>query len=619
MSLYLVQFLTGLASASSLFLVAAGLTLIFGVTRIVNLAHGSFYMLGAYVAYTIIQALGGGVLGFAAGIVGATLAVGLVGVAMETTLLRRIYRAPELFQLVATFGVVLVIRDVARMIWGVADRVSPSLSGGVAIGSSTLPVYDLVFIAIGPAVLGLMWLVMRRTRFGVLVRAATQDRDMVAALGVNQRLLFTGVFFLGAMLAGLGGALQMLRPESVNLQMDLLILAPAFVVVVVGGMGSLAGAYVAALLIAELNAFGILVLPKITLVMMFLVMAVVLVLRPWGLFGKAEAGQPVAPAEPPLRPAETRLKLLYLAAIALLLAVPLAGAGAVIVGIEILVAVLFAASLHFILGPAGLHSFGHAAYFGLGAYGAALLFKYLKVPMELGLAAAPLAAATGALVVGWLAARLSGVYFAMLTLACAQLAWSWVFQSDITEGENGLLGLRRPSWLADKTAYYYLVLALVVGGVAALRRVLHAPFGYALRAGRDSPRRAEAIGIDVRRHQWLAFAFAGAFAGLTGGLHAYNKGSVQPDIMDIPHSFDALFMVLLGGVQAVAGPLVGGAVFAGIHDAISAVKYRYLVMGGAIVLLVLAFPQGIAGYLRDRLGPALGFVRREELIGGARP
>ena len=286
MSLYLVQFLTGLASASSLFLVAAGLTLIFGVTRIVNLAHGSFYMLGAYVAYTIIQALGGGVLGFAAGIVGATLAVGLVGVAMETTLLRRIYRAPELFQLVATFGVVLVIRDVARMIWGVADRVSPSLSGGVAIGSSTLPVYDLVFIAIGPAVLGLMWLVMRRTRFGVLVRAATQDRDMVAALGVNQRLLFTGVFFLGAMLAGLGGALQMLRPESVNLQMDLLILAPAFVVVVVGGMGSLAGAYLAAFIIAELNAFGILVLPKITLVLMFVVMAIVLVVRPWGLLGR---------------------------------------------------------------------------------------------------------------------------------------------------------------------------------------------------------------------------------------------------------------------------------------------------------------------------------------------
>jgi branched-chain amino acid transport system permease protein len=644
MSFYLVQFLTGLASASSLFLVAAGLTLIFGVTRIVNLAHGSFYMLGAYVAYTLIQALGGGVFAFVVGIAGGTLAAGLVGVAMETTLLRRIYRAPELFQLIATYGVVLVVKDATRMIWGVADRTSPSLPGSVSIGGSPLPVYDIVFIAIGPAVLGLMWLLMRRTRFGVLVRAATQDRDMVGALGVNQKRLFTGVFFVGALLAGLGGALQMLRPESVNLQMDLLIIAPAFVVVVVGGMGSLAGAYLAAFLIAELNAFGILVLPKITLVMMFLIMAVVLVVRPWGLLGRPESPAHGAGAEAPLRPAERRLTLLYLGVLAALLAVPLAGAGAAVTGIEILIFVLWAASLHFILGPGGLHSFGHAAYFGLGAYAVGMLTQYapelgrwgadalatlglaaapaalaagLKT-MELGIALAPVAAAIGALVVGWLAGRLAGVYFAMLTLACAQLAWSYVFQSDATHGENGLLGLRRGAWVEDKRLFYFLVLALVVGGVLLLRRFLYAPFGYTLRAGRDSPRRAEAVGIDVRRHQWLAFTLAGAFAGLAGGLYAYSKGNVLPNVMDIGQSFEVLFMVLLGGVQTLAGPLVGATAFTLLNDSISAFTYRNMVLGVAILLIVLAFPQGIAGFLRDRVGPALGFVRREELIGGGR-
>ncbi len=628
MTFYLVQFLTGLASASSLFLVAAGLSLIFGVTRIVNLAHGSFYMLGAYVAMTLIAELGAGPLGYLAAILGGALAAGLIGIVIETVLLRRIYRAPELFQLVATFGVVLIVKDATRAVWGVADRTSPALRGTVPLGDQAVPLFDLAFIAIGLGVLAALFLLMQKTRWGTLVRAATQDRDMLGALGVNQKLLFTSVFFAGATLAGLGGSLTMLRPESITLQMDLLILAPAFVVVVVGGMGSIAGAYLAAFIIAEMNAFGILVVPKITLVLMFLIMAVVLVIRPWGLLGKAEAAATHGGfAETPLRSARPRLKLLYAAVAILLLVLPLAGASATVFAIDMLIFVLFAASLHFIAGPGGMHSFGHAAYFGLGAYGAALLFKYLGAPMEAGLAAAPLAAALGALVIGWLAARLSGVYFAMLTLACAQILWSIVFQSDFTEGENGILGLRRAAWSDRKLIYYYAALALCGGGVLLLRRVLFAPFGYTLRAGRDSPRRADAIGIDVRTHQWLAFALAGAFAGMAGGLFAYSKGSVFPDLLDIPHSFDALYMVMLGGVQTLSGPIVGAAAFEWLRDIVRdpgfwalfgagrLAAYWQGMLGFLIIVIVLAFPKGIAGFLRERVAPALGFVPREELIG----
>lgn len=629
MSFYLVQFLTGLASASSLFLVAVGLSLIFGVTRIVNLAHGSFYMLGAYIAHTLVTELGTNLAGFLAAIAGGALAVGVLGVAMEVLLLRRIYRAPELFQLVATFGVVLIVKDATRAIWGVQDKTSPALRGTIPIGDGAIPVFDAVFIAIGFAVLAAIWLLMKKTRWGTLVRAATQDRDMVGALGVNQKLLFTGVLFVGAALAGLGGSLQMLRPESVNLGMDLLILAPAFVVVVVGGMGSIAGAYLAAFIVAELNAFGILVLPKITLVLMFLVMAVVLVVRPWGLLGKASVttGGHAGAAEPPLRPATTALKLLYAALGVALLLLPLAGESMALVAIDILILVLFATSLHFIAGPGGMHSFGHAAYFGLGAYAAALLLKYLRVPMELGLLSAPVLAAAGALVVGWLAARLSGVYFAMLTLAAAQIIWSYVFQSDFTEGENGILGLRRSAWVASREAYYYLVLALAAGGVLLMRKFLFAPFGYTMRAGRDSPRRADAIGIDTRTHQWLAFTLAGAFAGLAGGLFAYNKGSVFPDILDIPHSFDPLYMVMLGGAQTLAGPVVGAAAFEWLRDIVKnpdlwglvgarkLADYWQGMLGLLIVFIVIAFPQGIAGFFRDRVGTLLRFVRREELVG----
>ena len=200
----LIQLLNGLAAASSLFLVSAGLSLIFGVTRIVNFAHGSLYMLGLYGAYSLIELLGRTPLGFWGAVVLASLAVGLAGVVIEVMVLRRIYRAPELFQLLATFAIVLVIKDAALFTWGPEDLVgprAPGLSGAVEILGKRIPAYDLLLIAIGPAVLALMHLLLKRTRWGALVRAATQDREMVGALGVDQAKLFTSVFFVGAALA----------------------------------------------------------------------------------------------------------------------------------------------------------------------------------------------------------------------------------------------------------------------------------------------------------------------------------------------------------------------------------------------------------------------------------
>src|SRR5262245_40190161 len=601
MSFYLVQFLTGLASASSLFLVAVGLSLIFGVTRIINLAHGSFYMLGAYIAHMLVTELGTGVTGFLVAILGGALTVGLLGIAMEVLLLRRIYRAPELFQLVATFGVVLIVKDATRAVWGVQDKTSPALRGTIPIGDQAIPVFDVAFIAIGLGVLGAIWLLMTKTRWGTLVRAATQDREMVGALGVNQKLLFTSVLFVGAALAGLGGSLQMLRPESVNLAMDLLILAPAFVVVVVGGMGSIAGAYLAAFIIAELNAFGILVLPKITLVLMFLVMAIVLVVRPWGLLGRQSiaAGGHGGIAEAPLRPATLPLKLLYAALGVALLLLPFAGESMALLAIDILVLVLFAASLHFIAGPGGLHSFGHAAYFGLGAYAAALLVKWFALSMPPALIAAPLAALLGAALFGWFAVRLSGVYLAMLTLAFAQIVWSIVFQwSELTGGSNGILGIWPTAPFDDRTSLFWLTAALAVVGVLVLRRILFAPFGYAMRAGRDSPLRAEAIGIDVRRVHWIGFCIAGAVCGTAGGVFAFAKGSISPETIDVSRSINGLVMVLLGGIQTLSGPIVGASVFAVLQDNIMRqTEYWRALLGGVILLLVLAFPAGIVGGL----------------------
>src|SRR4051812_45830801 len=214
LSFLLVQALTGLAGASALFITASGLTLVFGVTRIVNFAHGSFYMLGAYLAATLTPRLldwSYGPASFWAGIVAAAAIVGVVGLVVEVALLRRIYRSPELFQLLATFAVVLVVQDAVVWIFGPQEILgprAPGLRAPVEILGRRFPSYDLALIAAGPLVLGVLWLILKRTRFGILVRAATQDREMVGALGVNQAMLFTGTLFMGAFLAGLGGALQ---------------------------------------------------------------------------------------------------------------------------------------------------------------------------------------------------------------------------------------------------------------------------------------------------------------------------------------------------------------------------------------------------------------------------
>jgi branched-chain amino acid transport system permease protein len=601
-----IQLLTGLAGASSLFLVAAGLSIIFGVTRIVNFAHGSFYMLGAFIAYSLTTSFPHTPFGFWGGVILAALAVGVIGVVVEVLLLRRLYRSPELFQLLATFGVVLVVQDVAQKIWGAEELLGPRapvLRGAIDILGQPFPEYDLLLVFIGPAVLGAVMLLFRGTRWGMLVRAATQDREMVAALGVGQSWLFTSVFLLGSCLAGLGGALQMPR-EAASLGMDLNVIAEAFVVVVVGGMGSIPGAFLAALLIAVVQAFGIVIFPKITLVAIFLVMAVVLVFRPYGLLGRAptapraalDSGATAAFAKPD-RPVWGLLAIAVLA-----LAAAFAGDYELAVLTEIAILVLFAASLHFIMGPGGMASFGHAAWFGLGAYGAALMVKSLSAPMLAGLAVSPFVAGLVGFAFGSFCVRLSGVYLAMLTLAFAQIVWSvasqWV---EVTGGDNGVLGVWPAGWAADKRVFYLLALALCGGGVLLLRRMIFAPFGYALRAARDSALRAEATGIDLAALQRIAFGIAALFAGLAGGLFAYSKGSVFPTYISIPRSIDALLMVLLGGVETVSGPVVGAAVFVGLEEQLSrATEYWRLLLGLVIIVMVLAFPQGIAGFFADR-------------------
>ena len=482
-------------------------------------------------------------------------------------------------------------------------RRAPGLKGAVDFFAQAIPSYDLFLIVLGPLVLGILWLLFQRTRWGILVRAATQDRDMVAALGVNQKWLFTSVFAVGVFLAALGGALQIPR-DAVNHTMDLRIIVEVFVVVVIGGLGSIMGAFVAAVLVSELNAFGILIFPKISIILVFLVMAVVLIVRPWGLFGKAEAPARRKPGLTvnPWRPLTSPERLAMLAALIVAAGLPLVvGNYALTVGSEIAIFVIFAASLHFLMSVGGLASFGHAAYFGLGAYGVAFLAKLAGLPMILCLLLGPLLGCLGAAVFGFFAVQLSGVYFAMLTLAFAQIVWSIAFQwVEVTGGDNGILGVWPEKWAASPSHFYWLSLGIAALVVVALRIVVFSPFGFALRATRDSPLRGEAIGIDGKRIQWTAFVIAGTVAGVAGALFAYLKGSVFPDSLGISLSVDALVMVLLGGVETVSGAVIGAIVYKALSIwLVSQTDWSKLVLGAFIVLIVVAFPKGIVGMVES--------------------
>jgi len=282
------QFVSGLSTAMYLFLIASGLSLIFGVLRVLNFAHGSFYMLGAYLAWQLVQWLGPRTESFWLAVFGAGLAVALVGALIERLLLRHMYRREELYQLLFTYALVLVISDVVRYTWGTQQLGvfrPPSMEGALRVFGSNVPLYTVFIMVLGPSIALGIWLLLNRTGLGRTVRAAALDREMLSALGANVGWLYTGMFALGSFFAGLGGAL-VTPVRSLLPGMDVEIIVEAFIVVVIGGLGSLWGTFLGALIYGQVLAFGILVFPRFSIFAAFVLMAAILVVRPWGLFGK---------------------------------------------------------------------------------------------------------------------------------------------------------------------------------------------------------------------------------------------------------------------------------------------------------------------------------------------
>ena len=603
-SLSLVQVLGGLSYASTLFLMAAGLTLIFGVTRIVNFAHGSFFMLGAlFTAHWVTHwfpAWGESAgLYLLAMLMGAAVAA-LVGGLAEVLLLRRMVGVPELYQLVATFGLTLALHDAMRFAFGNEEVFAPrfpGLKGAVDVGGELFPVYQLVLMLLGPLVWLGLHLLLTRTLFGQRLRAATQDREMLGALGVNPKPLMLGAVMLGCGLAGLAGALQMPR-EPAHLQMDMAMIVETFVVVVTGGLGSIGGAFAAAVLIGLVHALGIAWLPQATLVLVFLTMALVLVFRPQGLAGRA--GTPDAGAREPaqvfrglgLSSPATVLSVFTLLGLAAWAWV--GGPYWQTLALDAMVLVLFGISLQAMMGLAGLVSFGHAAYFALGAYGAALSHLHWGASLPVAAAVGMAAAATLAALFGAAVVRSAGVYLAMLSLALAQVVWAaasqWVA---LTGGDNGLIGLRLVT-PQGQGAFYLALVALTLTSLWLLRRLALSVQGAALQALRDAPLRAQASGLPVEALKYRVFVLSAALAGLAGALFAAHKGAVFPSAAGVAMSVDALLVVLLGGVHQWWGAVTGGLLLSYLSAELGReLSYWRGLLGLAIMLIMVAAPSGL--------------------------
>ncbi|SFR63986.1 ABC transporter permease [Halogeometricum limi] len=605
-NLLVLQLLNGLALGVLYLLIASGLSVIFGMTDIINFAHGALYMLGAYVGLSVIDATGS----FWLALLLAPLSIGVVGVFLERTTLHRIYDRDPLYHIILTFGLTLMLSDAVEFIWGKSPQQFPgpdAITGAVALGPIFYPKYKLFLIVAGIAVAGGVWLLFEKTNFGLIVRGGAQSRQTVRIMGINISNYFTLVFGLAAVLAGVAGVLA--GPFlNVTPTMGDQIIITAFIVVVVGGLGSFRGSVVAALLIGLVQSLGTVFVPQLTGFLVYLLMILVLLVRPQGLLGEYEVRSDSTKVtfseiiEPVSITDKRALGLLGVLAL-----VPL-GMGSLyspyFVGLLSLMFIwaLLALSLDMVMGYMGLLSFGHAAFFGIGAYATGLFTMHVFNSFVAAAAVAIVVAAGVAWIIGALSIRLTGVYFAMITLAFAQmfhqLALTW---NDVTGGSDGLTGMPTVDLfgaglvsLGDTATFYYFALFVTVAAYVVTVKLLDSPFGRVVTAIRESERRVSFLGYDTNVYKRRAFALSGAIGGLAGALLATYQTFVSAGTLHWVVSGDVVIAMMFGGIGTLFGPMFGAGLFIGLQEILSSYTDQWrFVLGLLLVLTVMVAPRGL--------------------------
>lgn len=631
----------GFAIGSAFFLAAAGVTILFGILRILNFAHGSFLMVGAYLAHTILSVVD--IYNMYTFLVVALVVgfiVGVMGLIVDRIVFRRLHGLDEAVALIATFALMLVVNGVVVLIWGahyVSVDAPRELQGAMVAGSLFMPSYSIYLIVVGLVAFVLLDTFLHRSWTGKVLLAVAEDRWITGILGHSPRRLELLAVFLAFFLAGFGGAMlvpnQILTPELGNH-----LIIQAFAVVIVGGLGSVRGSFLAAMVLGMAESIGALYMPSLSL---YLGMILILILRPQGLIAPKNAPRPGSwsfgwllprkryrPSQA-LNAARTqgvtelphevrsagRTPLhpgLLALAFALLLSVGfLAGEGIIFVVGFTLISVVFAMSWNLMFGFTGVASFGHAAFFAVGAYVSAYMLKtYPEVSVFLLLPAAMLAAGIIALPVGIVALRrATGVQLAILTLALAEVLRVLISYTPALGRDEGLSAIPRPVLglfgvsLQSETAYYFFILVACSLMFLFIWAVTFSSFGRILRSIRQDPQRALFLGINVDRYRLMSFVLAAAVAAFAGALAAPLSQIVTPAVASVTRSTEPMLNTLLGGAWSFWGPAVGTFLFAAIdYGTRTLAGLSELVTGGILLGVVLLAPRGAVG-LVQKLDP----------------
>lgn len=606
------QLLVGLINGAFYAMLSLGLAIIFGLLVVVNMTHGAQYMMGAFCAWLLLRYAG---IGYWGALVIAPILVGLFGIVLERLFFRHIYKLDHLYGLLLTFGLTLIIEGLFRNEFGTAGQpydIPEALQGGTNLGFMFLPNYRIWVIVASAVVCFSTWLLIERTKLGAYLRAATENATLVRAFGVNVPRMIMLTYGFGVALAGLAGV--MAAPiYQVSPLMGNNIMIVVFAVVVIGGMGSIMGSILTGFGLGLVEGLTKVFYPEASTTVLFVIMIIVLMVRPSGPFGRMSTDRSalnasIASVSGAVNWSKTTKMAVSTLAIAAIIIAP-----AIFYPVFLMKAMcfaLFACSLNLLVGYAGLLSFGHAVYFGTGAYIAAYTIKEWGVTPEIGMLLGVLVTALLGTVFGWLAIRRQGIYFAMVTLALAQLVYFVALQAPFTHGEDGIQSVPRGHLfglidLNDTITLYFVVLAIFLACLFLIWRTVHSPFGNILKAIRESEPRVVSLGYNVPRHKLLAFILSASLAGLAGSLKAVVfQLAALPDL-HWSMSGEVVLMLLLGGVGTLFGPIVGAVVIVAMQSYLAEFGSWVMIIQGCIfVLCIMTFRRGIVGelivYLRSR-------------------
>lgn len=665
MGIFANYLINGIAYGLILFLIATGMTLTMGLLRVVNMSHGAIFMVagyfGTFLFQTIISANPNfpNALAWVISIIGATVLGGLLGLGIEMGFLRPLYASP-MSQVLLTIGMINILTNAAGWVFGGASISTPVptflTDNYVTLGGVRIPFLKFFIIIIGIILAFALWYMQEKTSIGARVRAGMDNGVIAGTMGLNKKTLFTFIFVLGSAIAGfsaiVGGSVI-----TIDANTGWNVLLNSIIVVVIGGSGSITGALIGGVGLGLLNTLGVYLTTNvftqlvkagwkwldginISTLLMYLALIVVLVIRPQGLMGRkmdvdkaSDDYSSTKAIEKPLftksmlgdkmgtSAIKTKLGVYNLAPYCFFLIIAIVlplitGSSTQNILSEILIYAIFAASLDIVMGYTGNRSFGHAAYFGMGAYIVILLNKWFNVSsFWIILIVTIIICALLAALIGALTVKLTGTNFLIVTMAFGQLLSVLATQlKSITGGTDGEMLLNRPNfgfasshsafwnnwWNADNNLkIYFLILIFTVICFAIMHRFMRASYGSALKGVKGNESRMRALGFNTRNLRYSAMIIAGIFAGIAGMLYAYRFKTVTPRVFAIERSAMPMLMVIIGGGTTLWGPMIGAAIIVLVQNyAGTLFPDRWQLLLGLIYVICVIF-------LRNGFAPSL--------------